>query len=84
MCVLWQAAGRLMIGMWKVGQYTQYVYVWLCVCVSVLWLLWQAAGMMIGMWKVGQYNIKRRGWKQEKVDARRSLAPYLQVFVLLL
>jgi len=33
---------------------------------------------------VGHYNIKRRGWKQEKVDARRSLAPYLQVFVLLL
>jgi len=42
-----------------------------------------AAGMLVGMWKVGQFNIKRRGWKQEKLEARRALVPYLQVCVCL-
>ena len=42
-------------------------------------LVMQAAGMMFGMWKVGTFNVKRRGWKQEKLEARRALAPYLQV-----
>mmetsp|Transcript_11525 Transcript_11525/g.18366 ORF Transcript_11525/g.18366 Transcript_11525/m.18366 type:complete len:178 (+) Transcript_11525:3-536(+) len=35
-------------------------------------------GMAYGMWKVGNFNIKRRGWKQEKIEARRSLVPFLQ------
>jgi len=37
-----------------------------------------AAGMAWGMWRVGQTNIKRRGWKQEKLAARRVLVPFLQ------
>lgn len=37
-----------------------------------------AAGMALGMWKVGTFNQKRRGWKQEKAEARRTLVPYLQ------
>jgi len=35
-------------------------------------------GMAYGMWKVGTFNQKRRGWKQEKLEARRSVVPYLQ------
>ena len=35
--------------------------------------------MALGMWKVGTFNQKRRGWKQEKAEARRTLVPYLQV-----
>lgn len=35
--------------------------------------------MAYGMYKVGTFNIKRRGWKQEKLEARRTLVPYLQV-----
>jgi hypothetical protein len=35
--------------------------------------------MVYGIWKVGTYNVKRRGWKQEKFQARSTLAPYLQV-----
>jgi len=43
----------------------------------------QGVGMAYGMWKVGNFNIKRRGWKQEKIEARRSLVPFLQVCVCL-
>jgi NADH dehydrogenase (ubiquinone) 1 alpha subcomplex subunit 13 len=37
-----------------------------------------AAMMIYGLYTVGQSNIKRRGWKNEKIQARYNLVPYLQ------